>query len=80
MKSFPPQYIAIGLIITASIAALLVTRGSDAVLSTYAATGALALGIMSVIWFSWRNALPTDTVAQLLNRTEDNQRKDGRRS
>jgi hypothetical protein len=76
MQSFPLHYIGLGLLIVAATmtVALALTQGAHA--STYAALAALGFGTMTVVWFTWRNALPTDTVAQLLRRTEATDRND----
>jgi hypothetical protein len=42
----------------------------SAAVSTYAVVAALLLGIGSVVLFSWRNALPAETIGQVLQRTE----------
>jgi hypothetical protein len=42
----------------------------SASVSTYAAVGALLLGVGSVVLFSWRNARPVETIGQVLQRTE----------
>ena len=69
MKSFPLQYVALALIVT--VAAAWVLPVPHAVLSTYAAAFALLVGVLLVAAVTWRNALPTDTIGQLLHRTED---------
>ena len=46
--------------------------------STYAVILALVVGAGTVTLLSWRNALPTDTVAQLLHRTENDAAPKGR--
>jgi hypothetical protein len=76
MQSFPLHYIGVGLLVVAATmtVALALTLGAHP--STYAAVAALGCGSMTVVWFSWRNALPTDTVAQLLHRTEVADRND----
>jgi hypothetical protein len=73
LKPFPLHYAAIGLFITA-LASASTLSGLDALPSTYMAVVGLMLGVVSVILMSWRNALPTDTVGQLLQRTEANER------
>jgi hypothetical protein len=68
MKSVQFRYIgAVTLLVI--VAALLIPL-PDAVPSTYAAILAFLLGAGAVIILSWRNALPTDTIGQLLQRTE----------
>lgn len=69
MKLFRLHYIALGFIFTAVFCAWL-SWGSSAVASTYAAMLALVAGIAAVTIISWRNAQATDTVGQLLQRTE----------
>lgn len=54
--------------------ALALNRGAHA--STYAAFVAIGFGTIAVVGFSFRSALPTDTVAQLLHRTEGAERND----
>ena len=43
---------------------------TDVSMSTYAAIIGLMFGVVFVIGAAWRNARPTDTVGQLLQRTE----------
>jgi hypothetical protein len=74
MQAFFPHYIGLCFLVAAAalIVALTLDYGADP--STYAAFAALGFGTMAVVWFTWRNALPTDTVAQLLHRTETAER------
>ena len=76
MQSVPLRYVApsVILMVAAVLFALTLDRGAHA--STYAALAALGFGTIGVIWFSFRNALPTDTVGQLLHRTEAAERQD----
>ncbi len=74
MKSFSLRYVAIGFVIITAVGASALPV-SDASASTYAAVLALILGSTSVIFMTWRNALPTDTVGQLLQRTETTDRR-----
>lgn len=69
MNSFPLRYAVIALIVTVA-AAMWVLPVPHAVPSTYAAAVALVIGTLLVVAVTWRNALPTDTVGQLLQRTE----------
>lgn len=73
MKPFWLQHAAIGLVIAGAAATSLLSF-PDARTSTYVAALALTFGVASVILMSWRNALPTDTVGQLLQRTETGDR------
>jgi hypothetical protein len=41
-----------------------------AAVSTYAAVAALVLGVGSVMFLTWRNARPVETIGQVLQRTE----------
>ena len=43
--------------------------------STYAATLVVLVAAGIVTWFTWRNALPTDTVAHVLYQTENDASK-----
>ena len=76
MQSIPLRHIAVSLIVTSAVVAVALTLSRGAYASTYAAFAALAFGTIAVIWLSFRNALPTDTVGQLLHRTEAAGRKD----
>lgn len=66
----PVQFRYIGAVMLLVIVAGLLLPLPDAVPSTYAAVLAFLLGAGAVTMLSWRNALPTDTVGQLLQRTE----------
>ena len=68
MKTFPYHYAALALVLTL-LAVFLPSR--FALPSTYTAALVLIFGIAAVALFTWRNALPTDTVAQLIQRTEN---------
>ena len=68
MKTFPYHYAALAIVVTL-LTTLLPSR--FALPSTYTAALVLILGIATVVLITWRNALPTDTVAQLLQRTEN---------
>jgi hypothetical protein len=72
MKAISLQYITIGLVLTGIVAASSLS-GLNARPSTYTAVLGLMLGAATVTLISWRNALPTDTIAQLLQRTEANE-------
>lgn len=76
MKTFPYHYAALALIVT--LLAVLLPR--FAVPSTYTAAIVLILGIGTVVLITWRNALPTETVAQLIQRTEDTDGPSGARA
>lgn len=69
MKSFPLQSLIALAIVTLAAALWLVPR-SSATPSTYAAAIALFLGVGAVMLLTWRNARPTETIGQLLQRTE----------
>ena len=76
MQSLSLRHVALGVIVTVAVLLIAVTLTRGAHASTYAALAALAFGTIGVVWFSFRNALPTDTVGQLLYRTEATERKD----
>lgn len=42
----------------------------SAAVSTYAAVVALLLGVGTVVFLTWRNARPVETIGQVLQRTE----------
>jgi Ca2+/Na+ antiporter len=69
MKTLAIRYAVIAFFLTL-VASVFVVPVPGAIPSTYAAGLALLLGAISVTLMAWRNALPTDTVAQLLYRTE----------
>ena len=75
MKTFPLHYAAL-LILMLIVPVLL--PAPDALPSTYAAALAVIGGIATVTLMTWRDALPTDTVAQLLQRTESGDRRSRR--
>ena len=79
MKSFPLSYAAIALVIALAAGVWLVPI-PDAIPSTYAAALAVTVGAALVILMAWRNARPTDTVGQLLQRTESDDRAGRARS
>jgi hypothetical protein len=68
-RSRPTRYAAIALA-TTIVPAVLLLPIPDAIPSTYASAVALMFGAASVTLMAWRNALPTDTIGQLLHRTE----------
>jgi hypothetical protein len=77
MNSYPVRYAALALV---AVAAVVVPffASADVSTSTYVAMIGLLLGFAFVVASSWRNAIPGDTVGQLLQRTEA-ARRPGRR-
>lgn len=69
MKSSRVRAIATIAVAVVLVAFSLVPMPSAAV-STYAAAVALMLGVGSVMLLTWRNALPVETIGQVLQRTE----------
>lgn len=71
MKTFPLHYCALLLLM---LLVPVLVPAPDAFPSTYLAVLAIVGGIAAVTLMTWRNALPTDTVAQLIQRTERGER------
>ncbi len=69
MKSFTLQIVIAVAIVTLAAALWLAPR-AGAMPSTYAAAIALFLGVGAVMFITWRNARPTETIGQVLQRTE----------
>ena len=76
MQSLSLRHVSLGVIVTLAGLVLALTLSRGAYASTYAAFAVLGFGTLAVVWLSFRNALPTDTVAQLLHRTEGAERND----
>lgn len=72
MKSFPLRYAAIVLVMVIVAGAWFFPL-PEAIPSTYASAFALIIGVAAVTFITWRNALPTDTIGQLLQRTESDE-------
>jgi hypothetical protein len=69
MNSYPVRYAAVALVAVAAVA-LPLFASADLSMSTYAAVVGLLIGFAFVVAISWRNAIPGDTVGQLIQRTE----------